>query len=196
MKPLAILLLLLMPLRATLATDTLAEIGARLVKTELTAGRFRQEKNIKVLKKPLISTGTFIYHRSRGVIWQTLTPVPSMLLVNRTRLLTAQGEQILPPAFGRVFTAMFGGDLQSMQEGFELAGTNGKTAWRLQLKPKDPLLRKIIFEMQLAGDKELRQIDIKEANGNSTRITFDPIAHPESLTSTQEADFERLSSAP
>ncbi|WP_236994144.1 LolA family protein [Candidatus Methylomicrobium oryzae] len=192
----AILLLLLMPWRATLAADTLAEIGARLVKTELTEGRFRQEKNIKVLKKPLISTGTFIYHRSRGVIWQTLTPVPSMLLVNRTRLLTAQGEQALPPAFGRVFTAMFGGDLQSMQEGFEMAGTNGKNAWQLQLKPKDPVLQKIIAEVQLTGDKELRQIDIKEANGNSTRITFDHIAHPEILTPPQEADFERLSSAP
>jgi hypothetical protein len=193
MKLLAIFLLLI-PLRAGMAADLLADVGARLVKTEITEGRFRQEKNIKVLKKPLISTGTFIYHRSRGVIWQTLTPVSSVLLVNQARLMTAQGEQTLPPAFGRVFTAMFGGDLQAMKEGFDISGTNDKTAWKLQLKPKDALLKKIIVDMQLTGGKELQRIDIKEANGNFTRITFGQITHPEALTPAQEADFERLSS--
>jgi hypothetical protein len=193
MKLLAIFILMI-PLRTGLAADPLADIGARLVKTEITEGRFRQEKNLKVLKKPLISTGTFIYHRSRGVIWQTLTPVSSVLLVNQTRLMTAQGEQALPPAFGRVFTAMFGGDVQAMKEGFDISGTNDKTAWKLQLKPKDALLQKIIVDMQLTGGKELQRIDIKEANGNFTRITFDRITHPETLTPAQEADFERLSS--
>jgi hypothetical protein len=193
-KPLAVLFLWLLSLQSSLGADTLAEIGARLAKTEITAGRFRQEKKIKVLKKPLVSAGIFIYHRSRGVVWQTLTPVPSMLLVNQTRLLTAQGEQALPPAFGRVFIAMFGGDLEAMQDGFEIAGTNGEAEWQLHLQPKDPLLQKIIAEMQLSGDTTLRQIHIKEANGNSTRITFDQISHPEALTPAQEADFERLSS--
>jgi hypothetical protein len=193
MKLLAIVLLLI-PLRAGLAADLLAEIDARLVKTEMTEGRFRQEKNIKVLKNPLISTGVFIYHQSRGVIWRTLTPVSSVLLVNQTRLLTEQGEQALPPAFGRVFTAMFGGDLQAMNEGFDISGTNDKTAWKLQLKPKDALLQKVIVGMQLTGEKELQQIDIEEANGNFSRITFEHIIHPETLTPAQEADFERLSS--
>lgn len=193
MKLLAIFLLLI-PLRTGQAADPLAGIGTRIVKTEITEGRFRQEKNLKVLKKPLISTGAFIYHRSRGVIWQTLTPVSSVLLVNQTRLLTAHDEQALPPAFGRVFTAMFGGDVQAMKEGFDISGTNDKTAWKLQLKPKDALLQKIIVDMQLTGGKELQRIDIKEANGNFTRITFDRITHPETLTPAQEADFERLSS--
>ncbi|MGJ0485604.1 MAG: outer membrane lipoprotein carrier protein LolA [Methylomicrobium sp.] len=193
MKLLA-LLLMLIPLKISLAADLLADIGARLVKSEITEGSFRQEKNIKVLKKPLISTGTFIYHRSKGVIWQTLTPVPSVLLVNQTRLLTAQGEQSLPPAFGRVFTAMFGADVQAMEEGFHISGTQDKARWQLQLKPKDALMQKVITGMQLSGDKDLRQIEIKEANGNFSRITFEQIHHPEALTPAQESDFERLSS--
>jgi len=189
-----VIFLLWLPAQGALAADLLADIGARLVKTEITEGRFRQEKTIKVLKKPLISTGTFTYHRKQGVIWQTLTPVPSLLLVNQTRLLTTQGEQALPPAFGRVFTAMFGGDLQAMNEGFAIAGTNDQGAWQLQLQPKDAMLQKIITGMQLSGDKELQRLDIREANGNLTRIIFEHITHPEALTPTQEADFERLSS--
>lgn len=193
MKLLA-MFLMLMPLKTSLAADLLSEIGARLVKAEITEGSFRQEKNIKVLKKPLISTGTFVYRRSKGVIWQTLTPVPSMLLVNQTRLLTAQGEQSLPPAFGRVFTAMFGADVQAMEEGFDISGTRDKDTWQLQLKPKEALMQKVITGMQLSGDKDLRQIEIKEANGNFSRITFERIRHPETLTPAQESDFERLSS--
>ena len=129
------------------------------------------------------------------MIWQTLTPLPSVLLVNQTRLLTTQGEQILPPAFGRVFTAVVGGDLPLLNEGFDITGANGEGAWQLQLRPKDALLQKIITRLQLTGDKALRQLEIREANGNSTRITFEKITHPKTLTPAQEADFERLSSS-
>jgi len=187
-------LLVWLPVQGVLAADLLADIGARLSKTEITEGRFRQEKLIKVLKKPLISTGTFTYHRTQGVIWRTLTPLPSLLLVNQTRLLTTQGEQNLPLAFGRVFTAMFGGDLQLMSTGFEMAGRNARGGWQLQLRPKDALLQKVITDMHLAGDKELQRLDIHETNGNVTLITFEHIVHPETLTPAQEADFERLSS--
>jgi hypothetical protein len=187
-------ILLLLPLQTCPATDLLADISARLVKNEITEGRFRQDKSIKVLKRPLISTGTFTYRRRQGVIWQTLTPVPSVLLVNQMRLLTTQGEQNLPPAFGRVLVAMFGGDLQLVNEDFAITGANDQGTWQLQLQPKDPLMQKIIIGMQLTGDKELKQLDIREASGNFTRITFEHITHPATLTPAQEADFERLSS--
>ena len=80
------------------ADDVLTQITARLVKTPITQGNFQQEKRLKILRKPLVSTGTFTYHQSKGVIWKTLTPVVSLLLVNKSRLLTAQGEQAVPAA--------------------------------------------------------------------------------------------------
>jgi len=48
----------------------LTEIAARLAKTPITQGDFHQQKHLKVLHKPLISTGTFTYHQSKGVIWK------------------------------------------------------------------------------------------------------------------------------
>lgn len=193
MKTLAILLLLL-PLSVCWAADPLAEISARLLKTEITDGHFDQQKTLKFLTKPLLSSGTFTYHRRHGVIWRTLAPVSSTLLVNQQRLLTAHGEQVLPPAFGRVFTALFGGDLQVLREGFEIGGSNGNPAWMLHLQPKDAQLKKLITAIHLRGDRELHAIDIQEANGSSTRITFEHISHPETLTAAQVAEFERLSS--
>ena len=113
--------------------------------------------------------------------------------MNDTRLLTAQGELAVPAAFGKVFKAMLGGDLNQLSDGFSITGSDQKTAWQLELKPKDELLKKIISSIVLSGDNELRLLEIQEAGGNITHIKFDKITHPTQLTSEQEADFEHLS---
>ena len=171
----------------------LAQITTHLAKTEITQGNFQQEKRLKILRKPLISTGSFTYHQTKGVIWKTLTPVPSLLLVNDTRLLTGQGELSVPAAFGKVFKAMLGGDLNQLSDGFSISGSDQKTVWQIELKPKDELLKKIISSIALSGDNELRLLEIKEAGGNISLIKFDKITHPTQLTPEQEADFEHLS---
>jgi len=188
-----ILLLFLLSFNRSHADDVLTQITARLAKTEITQGDFQQEKRLKVLRKPLQSTGTFTYHQSKGVIWKTLTPVASLLLVNDTRLLTGQGEQAVPAAFGKVFKAMLGGDLEELSNGFSITGSDQKTSWQIELKPKDELLKKIISSFVLSGDNELRMLEIQEAGGNMTRITFAQITHPTHITPEQEADFEHLS---
>jgi hypothetical protein len=164
-----------------------------LAKTPITQGDFHQQKHLKILHKPLISTGTFTYDQNKGVIWKTLTPVVSLLLVNESRLLTGQGEQAVPAAFGKVFKAMLGGDLAELTDGFTITGTDQKTSWQLELTPKDEMLKKIISTMALSGDTELRDLEIRETGGNITRISFDNITHPIQLTAEQEVDFERLS---
>ena len=165
-----ILLLFLFSFNHSHAGDVLSQITSRLVKTEITQGDFQQEKHLKILRKPLISRGTFTYHQTKGVIWKTLTPVPSLLLVDDIRLLTAQGELAVPAAFGKVFKAMLGGDLKQLADGFSISGTDQKTSWQLELKPKDELLTKIINSIVLSGDNELRLLEIKEDGGNITLI--------------------------
>jgi hypothetical protein len=188
-----ILLLFLLSCHYSYAADVLVDITARLVKTPITQGEFQQEKRLKILRKPLLSTGVFTYSQTKGVIWKTLTPIPSLLLVNEARLLTGQGEQAIPPAFGKVFKAMLGGDLKQLSDGFIITGENKKSTWQCQLTPKDELLKKIISSIVLSGDTELRSLEMQEVNGNSTRISFTKMTHPEQLTSEQQADFERLS---
>ncbi|MFA6164957.1 MAG: outer membrane lipoprotein carrier protein LolA [Methylobacter sp.] len=187
------LFLFLLSFGHSYAGDVLAQINARLAKTVITNGNFQQKKQLKILRKPLISTGVFTYHQSKGVIWKTLTPVVSLLLVNQSHLLTNQGEQAVPATFGRVFQAMLGGDLTQLADDFSITGTDQKASWQLQLKPKDELLQKIISTIVLSGDNELRLLEIQETSGNITYIKFDQITHPMQLTRGQESDFERLS---
>ena len=187
------LLLFLLSFNLSYADDVLAQITNRLAKTKITQGDFQQEKRLKILRKPLISTGTFTYHQTKGVIWKTLTPVPSLLLVNDAHLLTTQGELAVPAAFGKVFKAMLGGDLNQLSDGFSISGSDQKTSWQIELKPKDGQLKKIISSIVLSGDNELRLLEIQESGGNISQIKFDKITHPTQLTPEQEADFEHLS---
>ena len=187
------LLLFLLSFNYSYADDLLTQITTRLAKTPITNGHFRQEKRLKILRKPLISTGIFTYDQSKGVIWKTLTPVPSLLLLNDTHLLMGQKEQAVPAAFGKVFKAILSGDLNQLADGFSITGSDQKPAWQLELKPKDELLKKIISSIVLSGDNELRFLEIQETGGNLTHIKFDQITHPTQLTPEQEADFDRLS---
>ncbi len=187
------LLLFLLSFNFSHANNVIIQITASLVKTPITQGTFHQEKHLKFLRKPLLSTGTFTYDQNKGIIWKTATPVPSLLLVNDEHLVTGQGEQALPPAFGRVFKALLGGELNRLGEGFEIAGKEQKASWQLQLTPKDELLKKIISTILLTGDTELRLLELQEVSGNLTRIRFSEITHPDQLSSEQQSEFERLS---
>ncbi|MBK8817420.1 MAG: outer membrane lipoprotein carrier protein LolA [Methylococcaceae bacterium] len=190
---LRVLLLILLSLNNCIADDVLARITPQLSQKTITQGLFQQEKRLKFLNKPLLSAGSFSYDQSKGVIWKTITPIPSLLLVNDEHLLTAQGEQALPPAFARVFKALLGGELNRLSEGFEITGKEQKTSWQLQLTPKDELLKKVIKTILLSGDSELRLLELQEANSNLTRIKFSEISHPDRLSNEQQAEFERLS---
>lgn len=159
----------------------------------MTQGEFHQEKYLKILRKPLSSTGLFTYHRSKGVIWKTLAPIPSLLLINEAHLLTDQGEQAVPMVFGNVFKALLGGELDQLSSNFSITGEKQKNAWQLQFTPKGEMLKKVISHIQLTGDSELRSLMIQEVNGNKTQISFTGVTHPERLSSEQQADFERLS---
>lgn len=187
------LLLFLLSFNHSYADDVLARITARLVKTPITQGSFQQEKRLKILRKPLMSTGTFTYHQNKGVIWKTLTPIPSLLLASDVRLLTGQGEQAVPAAFGNVFKALLGGELNRLSGSFIITGTEQKASWQLQLTPKDELFKKVISTIQLTGDTGLHLLDLQEVNGTLTRIVFTQITHPDHLSSEQQSDFERLS---
>lgn len=188
---LRIALLFLLTFNSSWADDVLTQINSRLNKPLITQGEFEQQKHLKVLRKPLVSQGSFTYHQTKGVIWQTLSPVASILLINESHLITAQGEQLIPATFGSVFQAMLGGDLTQLREDFMITAKEGAT-WQLQLQPKEALLQKIIQSIELSGDSEVRSVVIKETNGNSSQIQFSHIAHPPQLSPEQIANFERL----
>ena len=47
---------------------------------------FVQEKHLKILAKPLISTGTMTFQAPQSLRWEYKTPIPSILLMNGSKV--------------------------------------------------------------------------------------------------------------
>ncbi|MBU4262436.1 MAG: outer membrane lipoprotein carrier protein LolA [Proteobacteria bacterium] len=79
---LLIVLTLLVPIRA-LAGEPTQQIPVRLHSVQ---ADFVQEKHLKILARPIISTGTFIFQAPQSLRWEYQSPIASVLLMHDGKL--------------------------------------------------------------------------------------------------------------
>jgi hypothetical protein len=163
----------------------LREVSARLAgETEL-ARHFVQEKQLKILKRPIRTEGTMLYREGQGVCWHTEQPVTSTLVLGEQQLrqlgddgadpmvITAEQQ---PALFGftRLFFSLLAGRVQGAAEQFELRIAGDAAAWQLGLVPRGALLQRFIARMQLDGGEQLDRVTVTDPGGDRTVITFTP----------------------
>ncbi|WNH48642.1 outer membrane lipoprotein carrier protein LolA [Stenotrophomonas aracearum] len=178
-------------------------VKQRVAKVGVLRGEFNQDKQVAGFKNPLRSQGRFVLAQDRGVIWTTLKPFPSEVVVTRDRILSRQrdgssrveldGRQ--QPAMRSVNAIMFAlmsGDAQALSAQFvvkvEALPDNG---WRMQLTPRSAMLAKVFSALSLSGDRYVREVQITEANQDVTRIHFAALSEtPAQLSADEGRRFE------
>ena len=193
-----ILALCLAPLlaRAEIAED----IKARLQPFEILRGEFSQAKSIRILKKPLKSSGSFVLVRGKGVLWSTAKPMASLLKVTQGEITQIKGgkpafslkagEQPALKLVGRVLFAVFSADLAALKQDFEITGSVEGGHWKARLKPKEAWVAKAAKQISLEGGKALQGLEIDEANGDHTAIRFSKVDLKAVLSPAEKALFE------
>jgi outer membrane lipoprotein-sorting protein len=178
-------------------------VKQRVAKVTVLRGEFSQDKQVAGFKNPLRSQGRFVLAQDHGVIWTTLKPFPSEVVVTRDRILSRQrdgssrveldGRQ--QPAMRSVNAIMFAlmsGDAQALSAQFtvkvEALPDNG---WRMQLTPRSAMLAKVFSALELSGDRYVREVQITEANQDVTRIHFTALSEtPAQLSADEGRKFE------
>ncbi len=172
----------LLALAASALADAglLTELTRRSAAVQALEGSFVQTKSIAVLPVPINSTGKFSFDRAAGVRWETLEPVRNSLQLSAgtIKFEDAQGKSLLDgrgPAAGaeiiaRIFSGVIAGDLGALNEYFLLTSTGSSADWQITLVPRSPNLAAYIKKIELQGHEFTEQLDIAEANGDSTRI--------------------------
>lgn len=177
----------------------LLALSQKLNLGETVRGHFVQSRQLKVLKKPLVSQGQFVFDKDQGLIWQQLTPFESLLILKDKQLIQrdSQGRVQVSSAdasasaaamgdlLPSLVSAMLGGDISGLSNHFELHFLAQKTLtnelakenWQLGLTPKDPLMKKAIANMVLEGSDTLHALVLLSAAPNVspqdiTRIDF------------------------
>ena len=161
---------------------------------------FKEEKVIKVLKRPLSSSGTLIFAGKSGLYRAAKTPFAEELLVNSAGIAQrdANGKiekldvEKAPLAQGFIdaFLLVFSGDDKALPAAFDLYFDGDVDAWTLGLVPKKKPLSRFISHLIVTGKKGvLESLVILEVNGDKTTTRFSEVVTDRELTADEQERY-------
>lgn len=163
-----------------LAATALAQEGPSRLRSVQAA--FVQEKHLKILVKPLVSTGTFAFQTPHSLRWEYRSPVRSLLLMHEGRirkLIERDGR--LEPDNGAGVEAMqvvfqdLGRWLDGRFEDNPMFAAARPDARTVVLTPKEEGLRAMISRIELhLGEQEgvMERVIIVEGEAGATELRF------------------------
>jgi outer membrane lipoprotein-sorting protein len=145
---------------------------------------FRQEKELALLSKPEVSTGTFVYSKPNNVLWTYDAPKKVQMLITNGKLTTFYPELNKVETLDvkrfedRIFKYMGAtGAIDELARYFDFTFTNkpSEPAYMLDLKPKTGAVAKRVQRIKLSIDKKTyltTKIEYVEGDGDITRYEF------------------------
>ncbi len=184
------------------AADPLAQVRAQVAQVPVLRGEFAQEKQVAGFKNPLRSNGRFLLARDKGVLWTTTAPFPSEIVITQDRILSRQrdgsrrvevdGKQ--QPGLRSVNAMMFAlmsGDMKALTSTFDVKEEAAAGGWKMTLVPRSRQLAQAFTSVRLSGDRYVREVELREANGDLTRLRFSGMSEaPATLSRDEAARFE------
>jgi len=186
---------------ADAAPDLATVVRQQLVQVPVLRGEFEQHKQVQGFSKPLVSKGTFLVARERGVLWVTQSPFASQLRLTRNEIVATQngaiafrldaGKEPTVRVINGLMFSLLNGELDGLAELFKIDGLADAKGWQITLSPKQSALAKLMLKIELDGDKYVRSIRIDEASGDKTVIRFSAQRNgPAQLTADEVAKFD------
>ena len=180
------------------AADPLAQVRAQVAQVPVLRGEFAQEKQVAGFKNPLRSNGRFLLARDKGVLWTTTAPFPSEIVITQDRILSRQrdgsrrvevdGKQ--QPGLRSVNAMMFAlmsGDMKALTSTFDVKEEPAAGGWKMTLVPRSRQLAQAFTSVRLSGDRYVREVELREANGDLTRLRFSGMSEAPATLSRDEA---------
>lgn len=143
-------------------------------------GTFTQEKRLDGFPQELLSSGSFDFVRGQALIWHTLDPIDSRLVLKadgagpegatRNKAQSAAMEGL-----GQLFNALFSLDIEQLNKRFRIkllqAPSTDSPNWRLALVPRDEdHLVNFASSLQVSGAAHIDVVKFSESNGDQTTI--------------------------
>jgi outer membrane lipoprotein-sorting protein len=153
-------------------------------KTNTLQAEFRQEKELALLAKPEVSTGTFVYSKPNSVLWNYDAPKRVTMLIARGTLTTYypdlnKAESVDVKRFeDRIFKYMgASGAIDELARYFDFTFTDNAAnpAYVLDLTPKSKVVARRVQKIKIWIDKQsylTNRIEYVEGDGDTTRYEF------------------------
>jgi len=179
---------LLFPSLAKAEEWGLEQLMRGLAQTRSGHASFVEQKSIAMLDKPVESSGELFYTAPDRLEKRTLKPRPeSMVLERGTLTIEQKGKRHALPlqnypevaAFIESIRGTLAGDRAALERTYKLSLEGDEQGWTLELLPIADRMKKVIERIRIAGERhELRTIEIRQADGDSSVMTITQIAAP------------------
>jgi outer membrane lipoprotein-sorting protein len=173
--------------------QVIKQVQEQQKKTATLQADFRQEKELALMAKPEVSSGTFTYSRPSNVLWTYNTPKRVQMVIADGFLTTyypelAKAERIDVKRFeDRIFKYMGAtGAIDELARYFDFTFTDSKSkpVFVLDLTPKNRAVSKRVQRIKLWIDKSTyltSKIEYVEGDGDITRYEFTNVRINESV---------------
>jgi outer membrane lipoprotein-sorting protein len=170
--------------QAVTIEQVIRKVQEQQKKTHTLQASFRQEKELALLAKPEVSTGTFTYSRPNNVLWTYATPKRVQMVIANGTMTTyyadlAKAERIDVKKFeDRIFKYMgASGAIDELARYFDFTFTDSKSKpqFMLDLTPKNRAVAKRVKRIKIWIDKETymtNKLEYVEGDGDITRYEF------------------------
>ena len=171
----------------------------RLAEHPFVRGNFEQEKSLNRLNRSLKSSGNYIIAAELGMVWDTVSPFPSTLVLGRDFLIQSRpgGQRTVLSAKGNetflrladVISTVFSGNAQGLMDNFKVHYFGSTSSWELGLIPLDKAINTFAQRIIMKGGAVIRSIEITEQNGDSIKYIMSNHSFPTELNDNEKALF-------
>lgn len=156
--------------------------------------QFKQSKQVKVLSKPLNSSGFLLLTEQQGLVWQTTSPIKSTAVINQQSF-QQYNKNDQPISLGMntnnssgqfiasIFLDILSGDFDQLEENFTVHSQCQNNQWSLELIPRKQEIQKFLVRIQLKGSANIEHLVFEEANEDITHLSFSSL-HDTAVTAT------------
>lgn len=184
------------------AADTalVSRITANLARVKGVRARFTQTQTLAAMKAPLVSTGSLLFFRERGVIWQIETPYRKTWVMSDSGMVVidAAGQRVANRSpqgargaaeIAKMMRTMLGGDLSALYSQFDVEAHGTPSQWRMRLVPRQPQIAQSLRAIEMEGGDYLQSLRITLANGDIMQYDFSGSAEVSELTPADQKLF-------
>lgn len=203
---LSLAFLALNTITVSFAEITIDNVFSSLTENKVTTGDFVQEKSSAKIKRPLKSSGKFVFSEE-GIVWQTTKPFPSTMVVTKDSIIQtgADGRRnVIDGSSNETFksvastiSSLFSGNRSNLEKYFTIQKFDSdNSSWKMFLAPKDATIATSLKEIVLSGSEKaskasLDGMTIKQNETDSTKYTLSNQVYKQELSADEKAFFKK-----
>lgn len=149
--------------------------------THAARASFIERKSVRVLDRPLISSGELRFEAPDRLEKRTFRPHAELLRLEGDTLTLERGERRLRldlranPEVAALVESIRGtlaGDRQTLERVYRLQLEGNEASWALTLRPRDEAMAALVRRIRIAGRRaDISVIEILHPNGDSTLMS-------------------------